>query len=298
MVHILPVRSFTISFGDAWNEPGSRITTSSKEVAWSCVLIGYFHRHIHKECPPWQLHIPFPAASYLHCCGLAQGSSMPAHWGTSQETSQLCVGGYRDSTAMGFPFPDALQRRILLWQWKSQQLLECDPSRGEDKLTGRQSSPQADLKIPRRVYKLKFCSPSLQDHSLHVRLKKQNRIDTHCRWQGNKFSSSICGCSSKHMEVYFTSWSPGDLMLWHDTQSGRSFVLSFEKEEKVEVNNSRSYKTFIQGVICTGMEHQEKAWIISLSVPFYGWPWKCLKKAREKSNYIFEITHHSSHSSW
>lgn len=52
--------------------------------------------------------------------------------------------------------------------------------------------------------------------------------------------------------------------------TGRSFIFSFDKREKVEVNNSRSYKTFIQGVICTDMEHQEKTWIIGLSVPFYG----------------------------
>lgn len=199
---------------------------------------------------------------------------------------------------MGFPLPETLQTRTLLWEQKSQQLLKCVPSRGEDKLTGRPPSPQEDLQIPSRAQKHKFCSPPQEAHSLYMRLRKQNRVDTHCVWQGNKFSSSICGCSSKYMEAYFASWPLRVLMLWHDMQTGRSFIFSFDKREKVEVNNSRSYKTFIQGVICTDMEHQEKTWIIGLSVPFYGWPWKCLEKAREKSNYIFEITHHCSHSSW
>lgn len=42
---------------------------------------------------------------------------------------------------------------------------------------------------------------------------------------------------------------------------------SLYREENVELNNSRRCKTFIQGVMCIGMEHQEKTWII---VPFYG----------------------------
>lgn len=70
------------------------------------------------------------------------------------------------------------------------------------------------------------------------------------------------------MQVYFALGSPGGLVFCHDMQTSRSFVLSFENVGKVETNNSRSYKTFVQGVICTGMEHQEKTWIVGLSVLF------------------------------
>lgn len=45
---------------------------------------------------------------------------------------------------------------------------------------------------------------------------------------------------------------------------------SLYREKNVKLNNSKNCKTFIQGVMCTDMEHQEKTWIIGLSVPFYG----------------------------
>lgn len=72
------------------------------------------------------------------------------------------------------------------------------------------------------------------------------------------------------MQVYFASWSPRGLVLCHDMQTGKSFMLCFEKVGKVEMNNSRRYKTFVQGVIYSGMEHQEKTWIVGFSVAFYG----------------------------
>lgn len=72
------------------------------------------------------------------------------------------------------------------------------------------------------------------------------------------------------MQVYFASWSPRGLVLCHDMQTGKSFILSFEKMGKVEMKNSKSYRTFVQGVIFSGMEHQEKTWIVGFSVAFHG----------------------------
>lgn len=81
------------------------------------------------------------------------------------------------------------------------------------------------------------------------------------------------------MQVYFASWSPRGVVLCHGMQTSRGFILSFEKVGNVEMNNSRSYMTFVQEVICTGMEHQEKTWFVGLSVPFLRVTLKMLRES-------------------